>query len=71
MSHNSHQRSAYFNKNIKNQPTSGLYLEALAASPYRTHRRMAVALMPILTSLEKERDALENSNSVQTSGIDN
>lgn len=55
MSCKSSERSLYFEKKIKPQPTPQEYLVALATSPYKTHRRMAVALQPILDNLIKEK----------------
>jgi hypothetical protein len=45
------QRNRYFDTIIKPQPTPQAYLTALAESPYRTHRRMAVALLPVFKDL--------------------
>jgi hypothetical protein len=37
-------KELYFRKEIQNKPTAQSYLEALNNSPYKTHKRMAVAL---------------------------
>jgi hypothetical protein len=47
-------RNVYFKKMIEPQPTPASYLKALEDSPYRTHRRMAVALKPLAEQLTKD-----------------
>lgn len=44
---NSQQRTLFFEKHIRKQPTAQAYLNALRDSPYRTHNRMAIALSEI------------------------
>jgi len=56
----SNQRTYYFEKYIKNQPTAQAYLNALRSSPYKTHQRMAVALLPQLEALVKQHSQGEN-----------
>ena len=46
MSRTDLNRNLYFNKCIKNTETVEDYLLALAMSPFKTHRRMAEALLP-------------------------
>ena len=48
-------RDLYFEKNIRNAPTVEKYIENLALSPYKTHRRMSLALLPVY---EKLKDGL-------------
>jgi hypothetical protein len=52
----SHQRERFFEKNIRPQPTAELYIKALSNSPYRTHRRMALALNPMLEDMVKQAE---------------
>jgi hypothetical protein len=49
-------RTLHFDKHIRNQPTPEAYLRALADSPYRTHKRMAVALQEHYQQLNEMRD---------------
>ena len=55
---NCNQRTLYFERNIKNQPTATKYIDALWVSPFKTHRRMAKALVELhkelLNNLESE-----------------
>lgn len=48
-------RDVYFAKHIESAPDVKSYLEALSASPYRKHRRMAVLLLPELKRLLAEQ----------------
>ena len=53
-------REQYFNHYCKPAPTASEYIKALRESPYKTHRRMAVLLMPELekmTNLSKEMES--------------
>lgn len=62
-------RQLYFDKNIRNTKTPEEYLKALAGSPYRTHRRMAVALQEQFKQLKKMRD--DDTKELLPGGADN
>jgi len=49
-------RNLYFEREIRMQPTPDLYMKALHDSPYRTHRRMAVALYGMYKGISEEVD---------------
>ena len=53
MSHRAMNRKLYFNKNIEPQESPQDYVLALAQSPFKTHRRMAVVLTPVMENLLK------------------
>jgi hypothetical protein len=54
-------RDLYFTKHIQNAPTVETYLSALLNSPYRTHRRMGIALGPELERLVEEKKKADES----------
>lgn len=73
-------RDLYFDKHIKNTPDADSYLKALAASPYKTHRRIAkqlhhqyVGLMKSATTATEGQDtnADENTKKILSSGNTN
>lgn len=49
-------RIVYFDSHIKNQPTAEEYLKALNSSPYRTHQRMAVALLGMYKDMSEQQE---------------
>jgi len=49
-------RDLYFEKHIRNTKTPEAYLQALVKSPYKTHRRMAIALQSQYEELKKAHD---------------
>lgn len=65
-------RQLYFDKHIRRSKTPEQYLTALANSPYRTHRRMALALQEQYNQLNEMRkqDELENTNVSDDSRIE-
>jgi len=46
----------YFERVIRDQPTADLYMKALYDSPYKTHKRMAVALYGMYRGITDEMD---------------
>lgn len=50
-------RDMYFDKHIRNTSTAESYMDALKNSPYRTHKRMALALKGQYQALLKGADA--------------
>jgi hypothetical protein len=58
----SNGRDAYFSKNIKSVETPTGYIQALKDSPYKTHKRMAVALEHEFCELLAQKEANENTN---------
>lgn len=51
----SQNRQLHFDKNIRNQPTAEKYINALYASPYRMHKRMARLLHEKYKVMMKEQ----------------
>jgi hypothetical protein len=58
----SKSRDLYFAKHIQPVPTVDAYMKALLSSPYRTHRRMGIALGPELNKLIEEKNKKEESD---------
>ena len=54
----SKKRDEWFATKIQTAPTWQEYLIALQKSPYKTHKRMAEALMPVLKDLINEQQQL-------------
>lgn len=50
------QRARYFEKHVRYSETPQDYIFGLEQSPYKTHRRMAVALTPMMENLLKEQE---------------
>ena len=59
----SQARSVYFEQYIRPAPTVTDYMLALTKSPYKTHNRMAVLLMPELDKLIEQN---QSSNELET-----
>lgn len=54
MSGRSVARDIYFEKHIRPAENASQYLQALLNSPYRTHRRMGIALQETYKDLVKQ-----------------
>jgi hypothetical protein len=64
MSQGSRARDLYFRKYIEDTPTAEAYMEALKNSPYRKHKRIAIALRPqyeTIKALKEKESAIENT----------
>jgi len=51
-------RDIYFAKYCQNAPTVEKYMEGLMKSPFRTHQRMAQALLPELKKLIEDQQKI-------------
>ena len=74
MGRQSNGRDAYFEKHVASTVTPEAYIEALKQSPYRKHRRAAIALRPQFESLkalrEQEKQLEQNTEDIPTSRPD-
>jgi hemerythrin len=58
------QRELYFRKHIQVAPTPEDYMQALAISPYKTHKRMFKALLPEFKRMLQESEETKDESSL-------
>jgi hypothetical protein len=64
------QRSLFFDKFIRNQPTADKYIYALTQSPYKTHNRMAKLLAPMFDNMiDQHEKKIESEEFAKKLGV--